>query len=125
MKILDNISNQSIWVTLIVGITVSIQGYFLHQTNSQPKKRNLIILTKSPVRLISRWDTVFHPNTIKEDKAGETATLVLNSLLTNIREEEFMQYKFNENIYIRVNTADIKSDEAQVNLNEQSNIKGL
>lgn len=125
MKILDNLSNQSIWVTLIVGITVSIQGYFLHQTNAQPKKRNLIILTKSPVRLISRWDTVFHPNTIKDDKAGETATLVLNSLLTNIREEEFMQYKFNENIYIRVNTADIKSDEAQVNLNEQSNIKGL
>lgn len=65
-KLNSFIKDKSIWVTLILVAGITLQGYFLHLSNIQPKKRNLVILTHSPTRLIARWDTLSHPNS-KED----------------------------------------------------------
>ena len=108
----------------IVGILVIVgfifQGYFMYLTATSKRARNLLIIEKSPYRIIARWDSF----------KNEGTNMVLQSSLAKEREMwnkiakevKFYDYKFNENFYIRVNTLDAKSDEAKVNLNELSSI---
>ena len=129
-KMPESIRNNPVLIAFIAAMTISIQGYYMHLTNSQPKKRNLVIVTKSPLRLIARWDTLARPdlednaNAPERSRVGEVG-LLIERILTSVDNDTFAPYKFNENVYIRINTADIKTDEAKINLDETTTSKGI
>ena len=107
---------------ILIMLGVSIQSYFMYKSNTMSKGRSLLVITKSPIQFISRWDT------IKEVEVGEstpetsTASHIVD-LTRSILDSEFVEYKFNENVFIRINTIDVKTDEAEIKLNESSVIK--
>jgi len=111
---------KAVFIALFMAITLIFQGYFFHLTATKSLNRNLLIITKSPNRVLYRWDSVRdteHPAIAarKKDAILEVVGLTLKG--------EFVDYKFNENLYIRVNTVDLKTDAATVTLHETSDVK--
>jgi len=103
---------------LVIGFIA--QGYFMYLTTTHGRARNLLIIEKAPVRLIARWDDVEN-----EEKSKDVIKLEINERMKwydTIIRVPFQDYKFNENIYIRINTLDLKSDKADIKLDEKSNI---
>ena len=108
----------------IVGVMMVLgfiaQGYFMYLTATSARSRNLVIVQKAPFRIIARWDSfadegskieVVNANIAEREMWYQTAKAI-----------PYVDYRFNENLYIRINTLDIKTKEAKVNLNEASSI---
>ena len=110
-------SNKYTIIAISVAITTILQAYFMYKSNTQHRGHSLLVITKSPIRFISRWDTVKEV----EMNVPTTSDHIVN-LTQRILDSNFTNYRFNENLYIRVNSVDVKSDEATVNLNESSTI---
>jgi len=110
-------SNKYTIIAISVAITTILQAYFMYKINTQHRGHSLLIITKSPFRFISRWDTTEQ----NENVAPTTGNHILE-LSKMIIDSNFTEYKFNENIYIRVNSIDIKSDDATINMNEVSSV---
>jgi len=108
----------------IIGIAVVIgfiaQGYFMYLSSTSRRGRNLVIVEKSPFRVIARWDSFRNEET---DLSATKALMEERELwYKTAKEIPFVDYRFTSELFIRVNTADIKSDEASVRLNESSSV---
>ena len=105
-------------IVLVAGFMV--QGYFMYLTATSSRSHNLVVVQKAPYRMVARWDSF--------KGEGDDAAIIQANIDERIffyqlaKDIPFEDYKFNENIYIRINTIDIKTKEAKVNLNESSAI---
>ena len=105
-------------IVLVAGFMV--QGYFMYQTATSSRSHNLVIVQKAPYRMIARWDSFKgEGNDVEIIRANIDERIFFYQLAKDI---PYQDYKFNENLYIRINTVDLKTKEAKVNLNESSAI---
>jgi len=108
---------QFILATMIICF-LALQGFFFYKAIIQPKKRNFIIITKSPLRLIARWDKSDFENKIKGDTTGD-----IIRLLDTIHKEEYVNYKFNDSLTVNLGVTDAKTDTSLSHLKEETSIK--
>jgi len=102
--------------TLIVGIIMVSQAYFLYLSSKVETGRNLLIIEKAPMRIIARWDNV----------DGEVENVELEkefikeriNWVTIMSGADFIDYRFNENLNVNIRTETVKGDSNDISINE-------
>ncbi len=106
-------NNRITIIATVVMIAVVMQSFFMYETTKDKKKTSFVVFTSSPSRFIARWD---------ENDAFIGKTVVpsehIERIIKEILSHPFEDYKFNENIYIRLNSLDAKSDDATIKIDE-------
>ena len=121
MKRIFDINRRYVYLAVFTAVTIMVQAFFMYKTTISPKKRNLIVITKSPIQVIGKWD---NPDLYNKHPVCMTDNII--KILDTMHETEFKDYKFNDNIYVRVDTTDTKIDNADISLKEVSDlVKGM
>ena len=106
-------NNRVTIIATVVMIAVVMQSFFMYETTKDKKKTSFVVFTSSPHRFIARWD--------ENDKYLDQPVVPgeqIGKIISEILKYPFQDYKFNENIYIRLNTLDAKSDDATIKIDE-------
>jgi len=111
------IKHKYLIITILGTFTMIFQAFFMYKVSTSPRKRNLIIITKSPMQVISRWDTADYYNQHPEDVSDNIIRLV-----REVARTEYKEYKFNENTIVKITTLDVKTDNDHTRI-ETSKIK--
>ena len=98
-----------IYAAIFGAVALAFQAFFMYKTEAAPRKRNLIIITKSPLQVISKWDTPDYYNTNPVCMADN-----ISKILDTVHKEDYIAYKFNKEIIVNITSSDSKSDNSDL-----------
>ena len=108
-------------ILLFIAIGFAVQAYFInHAIEERKSLRNLVYIEGGCARYLARWDRSNVEEGIQKGKSVRKDIQAITQLIIDNNCTEPVH--FSDNVYMRFNTVDLKSETGDIKLNETSQI---